>query len=71
LMTLLKRFGMGAVGFTMMLTAIAIQWGLLCEVTYSMDTISECVPRLILVLFCRTSFLNYTTLIRNLGSIFR
>ena len=31
LMTFLKRYGMGAVGFTMMITCIAIQWGILVE----------------------------------------
>ncbi len=32
LMTFLKRYGMGAVGFTMLLTVIGMQWGLLTEV---------------------------------------
>jgi hypothetical protein len=31
LMTFLKKYGMGAVGFTMMITCIGIQWGILCE----------------------------------------
>lgn len=31
LMTFLKRYGMGAVGFTLLLSAIAIQWGILTE----------------------------------------
>lgn len=31
LMTFLKRYGMGSVGFTLMITCIGIQWGLLCE----------------------------------------
>lgn len=31
LMTFLKRYGMGAVGFTMLLSVIGVQWGLLTE----------------------------------------
>ncbi|CAM9277731.1 unnamed protein product, partial [Ectocarpus fasciculatus] len=31
LMTFLKRYGMGAVGFTMLLSVVAIQWGILTE----------------------------------------
>ena len=31
LMTFLKRYGMGSVGFTMMITCIGIQWGILVE----------------------------------------
>ena len=33
LMTFLKRYGMGAVGFTMLITVIGIQWGVLVEVS--------------------------------------
>jgi len=32
LMTFLKRYGMGAVGFTMLLTVVGLQWGILTEV---------------------------------------
>jgi Ca2+-binding EF-hand superfamily protein len=32
LMTFLKRYGMGAVGFTMLITVICMQWGILVEV---------------------------------------
>lgn len=32
LMTFLKRYGMGSVGFTMLLTALVVQWGILVEV---------------------------------------
>ena len=32
LMTFLKRYGMGAVGFSMLITVVCIQWGILCEV---------------------------------------
>lgn len=34
LMTFLKRYGMGAVGFTMLITVICMQWGLLVEVSF-------------------------------------
>jgi hypothetical protein len=33
LMTFMKRYGMGSVGFTMLITVIGIQWGILTEVT--------------------------------------
>ena len=32
LMTFLKRYGMGALGFTMLITVVALQWGILTEV---------------------------------------
>ena len=32
LMTFLKRYGMGAVGFTMLITVVGLQWGILTEV---------------------------------------
>jgi ammonium transporter Rh len=33
LMTFLKRYGMGAVGFTMLITVVGLQWGILTEVS--------------------------------------
>jgi hypothetical protein len=32
LMTFLKRYGMGALGFTMLITVVSLQWGILTEV---------------------------------------
>jgi ammonium transporter Rh len=32
LMTFLKRYGLGAVGFTMLVTVISLEWGVICEV---------------------------------------
>ena len=34
LMTFLKRYGMGAVGFTMLITVVGLQWGILTEVLW-------------------------------------
>lgn len=34
LMTFLKRYGMGALGFTMLITVIGLQWGILTEVRF-------------------------------------
>merc|ERR1719201_604408 len=31
LMTFLKRYGMGALGFTMLITVVGLQWGILTE----------------------------------------
>ncbi len=32
LMTFLKRYGLGALGFTMIVTCISLQWGVIAEV---------------------------------------
>jgi hypothetical protein len=34
LMTFLKRYGMGSVGFTMLITCFTLQWGILTEVNF-------------------------------------
>ena len=34
LMTFLKRYGMGAVGLTMLVTVVALQWGVFTEVRF-------------------------------------
>jgi hypothetical protein len=34
--TFLKRYGMGAVGFTMLITVVGLQWGILTEVSSEM-----------------------------------
>jgi hypothetical protein len=36
LMTFLKRYGMGAVGFTMLITVVGLQWGILTEEFFKM-----------------------------------
>lgn len=34
LMTFLKRYGLSALGFTLMVTCISLQWGVIMEVSY-------------------------------------
>lgn len=35
LMTFLKRYGLGAVGFTMLVTCISLEWGVICEAFFT------------------------------------
>lgn len=41
LMTFLKRYGMGAVGFTMLITVLGLLWGVLVEAFFRMATDGE------------------------------
>lgn len=42
LMTFLRRYGMGAVGLTMLVTVLAMQWGMWTEVSGSCSYFSGC-----------------------------
>ena len=52
LMTFLKRYGMGAVGLTMLITVVALQWGVWIEVSLRLEfdiTFEKLNPVLVLL----------------------
>ena len=65
LMTFLKRYGMGAVGFTMLITVANIEWGILTEVGYfDIFYLVEWCHSSISV-FCLTLIFNYRDFLLN------